>query len=100
MAGARANRDEGGAAGFHPSGLVAKRWAVKEAAAKALGVGIGAQARFTDFQVVHNDRGAPKLQVSGHAATTAGGDARWHVSITDDGGFAQAFVIWESPQVG
>ena len=79
---------------------VAKRWAVKEAAAKALGVGIGAHARFTDFQVVHTEKGAPKLEVSGSAALTAGANARWHVSITDDGGFAQAFVVWEGVQVG
>lgn len=41
--------------------FVAKRFAVKEAASKALGVGIGKQLSFTDMFVEHDDLGKPSL---------------------------------------
>ena len=41
--------------------FAAKRFAVKEAASKALGVGIGKQLSFTDMYVVHDDYGKPLL---------------------------------------
>ncbi|MDW3095227.1 MAG: holo-ACP synthase [Gammaproteobacteria bacterium] len=42
--------------------FVAKRFAVKEAAAKALGTGIGKQLSFTDMYVEHDDLGKPLLK--------------------------------------
>lgn len=42
--------------------FVAKRFAVKEAAAKALGIGIGKQLSFTDMYVEHDGLGKPLLK--------------------------------------
>ncbi len=41
--------------------FAAKRFAVKEAASKALGLGIGKQLGFTDMYVEHDDLGKPLL---------------------------------------
>lgn len=41
---------------------VAKRFAVKEAMAKALGTGIGTQLAFTDMYVEHDALGKPELK--------------------------------------
>lgn len=73
---------------------LAKRWAAKEAAAKALGCGIGAQAGFHDFVTGYTPEGAPTLQLAGAAKQTSQGQGVWHLSLSDDGDFAQAFVIW------
>lgn len=80
-----------------PGGHLARRWAVKEAAAKALGTGIGAALAFHDLTVERTSAGAPVLQVAGRGAETARilGVARWHVSISDDGAYALAFVMAE-----
>jgi len=42
--------------------FIAKRFAVKEAAAKALGTGIGKVLSFTDMYVEHDDLGKPLLR--------------------------------------
>lgn len=62
---------------------LAARFAVREAAMKALGVGLGA----FDFHDVHVERlesGAPRLVVTGRAREIAEsrGVTEWHVSIT------------------
>lgn len=74
--------------------FLAKRWAAKEAAAKALGSGIGGQAHFHDFTVSNDPSGAPQLTLSGQALETSKGEGVWHLSLSDDGGFALAFVTW------
>lgn len=81
-----------------PGSYLARRWAVKEAAAKAVGTGIGASLGFHDLHVGNNPAGAPTLEVSGRGAETARllGINRWHVSLSDDGGFALAFVLAEA----
>ena len=66
---------------------LAKRWAAKEAASKALGTGISAGAGFHDFVVGKTQAGAPTLQVAKHPGS-------WHLSLSDDGDYAQAFVVW------
>ena len=42
--------------------FIAKRFAVKEAAAKALGTGIGKKLSFTDMYVEHDELGKPLLR--------------------------------------
>ena len=74
--------------------FLAKRWAAKEAAAKALGTGIGEQANFHDFTITNDALGAPQLTLSGQALKTANGEGVWHLSLSDDGDFALAFVTW------
>ena len=80
-----------------PGSYLARRWAVKEAAAKALGTGIGGSLGFHDLHVTNTAAGAPRLEVAGRGAETARllGVDRWHVSLSDDGGFALAFVLAE-----
>jgi holo-[acyl-carrier protein] synthase len=46
---------------------LAKRWAAKEACAKALGTGIGRGFSMTDIEVVRDDLGAPSLLLHGGA---------------------------------
>lgn len=78
-----------------PANFLAKRYAVKEAAAKALGVGIGARANLHDFTVVKTELGAPLLRISGVARQTADalGVRHAHVSISDEYPQVLAFVV-------
>jgi holo-[acyl-carrier protein] synthase len=65
-----------------------RRWALKEAVAKACGTGIGAEIGFADIVVSHDDKGAPQVMVRGR-------DGRWLVSVSDDAGVAVAMAVWE-----
>jgi len=78
--------------GADPARLAA-RWAAKEAAAKALGTGIGA-VRWTDLEVVCDPRGTPRLRLHGHAGAKAEALrlAAWSVSLTHTAGHALAVV--------
>ena len=87
-------------AGRDINARLAKIWAVKEAAAKALGTGIAQGIKFKDFELRHNQFGKPTLTFKGHAAEileqlTCGGQANVVVSLSDDKPFAQAIVIIE-----
>lgn len=75
----------------------AGRWAAKEAAAKALGSGIGAQCAFTEIEILSGEHGAPQLTFSGRAAETAArlGAKRLHISISHERAYAVAFVVLE-----
>jgi len=84
----------------------AKRWAAKEACAKALGTGLRMGVAWREMGVVNLHSGQPTIQLTGGAAERLralmppGLDARIHVTITDDHPWAQAFVVIEavSPQ--
>ncbi len=77
----------------------AKRFAAKEACAKALGTGIRGAVYWRDMGVVNLQGGRPTLKLTGGAAarlavlTPPGFEARIDLSITDEFPFAQAFVI-------
>jgi len=79
----------------------AKRFAAKEACAKALGTGMSRGVFWRDMGVVNLASGKPTLELTGGAAIILGGlvpsgfRPHIHVSITDDNGLAQAFVIIE-----
>ncbi|MEW2355172.1 holo-ACP synthase [Spirillospora sp. NPDC029432] len=75
---------------------LAARFAAKEALAKALGAPRG--LLWTDAEIRRADDGRPSLHVAGTVAAAAGarGVARWHVSLSHDGGIATAVVIAES----
>ena len=81
---------------------LAKRWAAKEACAKALGCGIAQGIALTDIAVARDGLGAPSLVLSGGAAerlaaiTPAGHTARLHLSLSDDAPFALAYVMIEA----
>jgi len=77
--------------------FLARRFAAKEAAAKALGCGIGGRAGFHDLVVTHTPAGAPLLKLSGVARKTAAAleVTATHLSITDEQDHAMAFVVLE-----
>lgn len=77
---------------------LAKRWAVKEAAAKALGTGFQQSVRFTDFCYQHDALGKPLLSLSGQAAVIAQQTQRhiWHLSVSDEKDHVIAMVVAES----
>jgi holo-[acyl-carrier protein] synthase len=80
----------------------AKRFAAKEACAKALGTGIRRGVFWRDMGVANLRSGAPTMALTGGAAerlaelTPAGMKAVIHLSLTDDHPYAQAFVIIEA----
>ena len=80
----------------------AKRFAAKEACAKALGTGIAGGVFFRDMGVVNLPGGRPTMELSGGAAaclarlTPDGHRCLVHLTITDDFPLAQAFVIIEA----
>jgi holo-[acyl-carrier protein] synthase len=77
---------------------LAKRWAVKEAAVKALGTGFQLSVRFTDFCYSHDALGKPLLTLSGQAALIAQQTERhiWHVTVSDEKDQVIAMVVAES----
>ncbi|ACL62102.1 holo-ACP synthase [Methylobacterium nodulans] len=80
----------------------ARRFAAKEACAKALGTGMAQGVFWRDMEVVNLPSGRPTLRLTGGAAaqlaaiTPAGHRALVHVTLTDDPPLAQAFVVIEA----
>ncbi|MCG3865558.1 MULTISPECIES: holo-ACP synthase [unclassified Photobacterium] len=77
--------------------FLAKRFAVKEAASKALGTGIACGVSFHDFTVTNDGRGKPLLSLSGKAneLARAMGVNHVHLTIADERHYAVATVILE-----
>lgn len=75
---------------------LAARFAAKEAAMKAMGVGLGAFG-FHDVEVVLLESGAPELKLTGAAAELSDklGVAHWRLSLTHTACSATAMVIAE-----
>jgi len=77
----------------------AKRFAAKEACAKALGTGFRQGVFWRDMGVVNLASGRPTMKLAGgalarlKAITPQGCEARIDVSLTDEGPTAQAIVI-------
>lgn len=77
----------------------AKRFAAKEACAKALGTGLRAGVFWRDMGVINQKSGKPTLALTGGALarlqkiTPAGMTAQIDLSITDEYPLAQAIVI-------
>ncbi len=80
----------------------ARRFAAKEACAKALGTGINRGVFWRDMEVVNLMGGQPTLRLTGGALerlkrmTPAGHEAIVHLSMSDDPPIAQAFVVIEA----
>ncbi len=79
----------------HAEQYLAKRWAAKEAAAKALGSGIADGVSFQHFDIISLSTGQPQLQLSSRALelATSLGASSWHISIADERMYATAFVV-------
>jgi holo-[acyl-carrier protein] synthase len=80
----------------------AKRFAAKEACAKALGTGMSRGVFWRDMGVVNLPSGKPTIALTGGAArrlaalVPAGYRAEIHLTITDEFPLAQAYVIIEA----
>lgn len=85
-----------GAAGYY-----AKRFAAKEALAKALSNETSGHLSWTDVGVVNDPSGRPRFELTGGAAqrlidfTPKGYSAFLHLTLTDDDPYAMAFVVIE-----
>ena len=85
-----------------PAGSYARRFAAKEACAKALGTGLRAGVFWRDMGVVNLPSGRPTMVLTGgalarlRAITPPGHQALIHVSLTDDAPLALAFVVIEA----
>jgi holo-[acyl-carrier protein] synthase len=83
----------------HPAATYAKRFAAKEACAKALGTGFRAGVFWRDLAVVNMPSGRPTMRLSNGAGarlaaiTPQGMRAQIDLTITDEPPQAQAFVI-------
>ena len=78
--------------------FLAKRFAAKEAAGKALGTGLRAPATMQAIGGAHDDLGKPFLLLSDdlQAWVEARGIRFMHLSISDEKALAVAFVVLES----
>ncbi|MEX5384603.1 holo-ACP synthase [Cronobacter muytjensii] len=81
-----------------PVRFLAKRFAVKEAAAKAFGTGIRNGLAFNQFEVFNDELGKPKLRLWDEAERLAArmGVTVVHVTLADERHYACATVIIES----
>ncbi len=81
------------------AGTLAKRFAAKEAFAKAVGTGFRRGVYLKDIGVVNLPSGAPTLELAGgararlDALAPSGHAIDVHLTMTDDFPWAQAFVI-------
>ncbi len=74
---------------------LAKRFATKEAVAKALGTGIGKDVRLQEIETQHDGRGKPMLQLHGITQAFADnlGVTAMELSVADERSHALAFVV-------
>ena len=68
---------------------LARRWAMKEAVAKATGFGIGVEIGFHDITITRGAKGKPECVVKGFE------DCIILVSASDDGDYATGFAVIE-----
>ena len=78
-----------------PARYLAKRFAAKEAGAKALGTGIAHGVRLHDLRVGHDELGRPELILADGALQRARalGATHWHLSLSDEREHVIAFVV-------
>lgn len=80
----------------------ARRFAAKEACAKALGTGMRRDVYWKDMGVVNLKSGQPTLALTGHAAehlvrlTPPGHRPHIHLTLSDEHPYALAFVVIEA----
>ena len=90
----------------NPSATYAKRFAAKEACAKALGTGMRSGVFWRDMGVVNLASGQPTLKLTRgaldrlKAITPPGTAARIHLTIADEWPIAQAFVVISAVPLG
>jgi len=77
--------------------FLSKRFAAKEAVAKALGTGMRGGVHFSSIEVAHKPSGAPVVVLHGAADERARelGVLQTHLSVSDEEGLALAFALIE-----
>jgi len=84
----------------NPVNFLAKKFSVKEAISKAIGVGIGSHISFHDLTIAKDDFGKPNVVLSSKAKSFLG--ERYHkdmncicidISITDEGCLVNCFAV-------
>ena len=89
-------------AGRVPAARYAKRWAAKEALAKALSTASTGDLNWQDVEVTRGPSGKPAITLHGaaqkrlDAMTPKGMKPAVHLSLSDEPPYAQAFVIIEA----
>lgn len=78
-----------------PGRFLAKRFAAKEAFAKALGTGLRAPVLLPAIAVGHDDLGKPHFSFHGQLAELTQ-NLTIHLSLSDEADYAIAYVIVES----
>lgn len=80
-----------------PAHFLAKRFAAKEATAKALGTGFRGAFGLRDIVVTHDALGCPRLLLAGGAQALAERLTvhATHISLSDEEDYALAFVVLE-----
>ena len=87
-------------------GFFARRFAAKEACAKALGTGITGRVGWQDIETSADELGAPKITLSGGALRRArrlapkGSGIIAHLSLATAGGMSVALVVLEANAPG
>lgn len=78
-----------------PARLLAKRFAAKEAIAKALGTGIGRGVSWQHMQITHDDLGAPVVRLTAGAEKVAveRGMPTVALSLADEQDYVVAFAV-------
>lgn len=77
-----------------PAHFLAKRFAAKEAMAKAMGTGFSDGLSLKHIGIGHDKQGKPLLMLNGHAQefVTLNKIVDYHVSLADEEDYAVAFV--------
>jgi holo-[acyl-carrier protein] synthase len=76
--------------------FLAKRFAAKEAFAKAFGTGVRPPVLLSALAVIHDELGKPAFAYD-EALAAAAGHLIAHLSISDEAEYAVAYVILERP---
>ena len=80
-----------------PASCYAKRFAAKEAVAKAIAGEATGALPWHSVEVANDGSGRPRAVLHGAAAERVSGEARVHLSLSDDPPYALAFVVVEAP---
>lgn len=82
---------------YNPENFLAKRFAAKEAMAKAMGISIYKNMFLKNCEVIHNLLGKPELKIFGYVKNIAKKlkIKKIFLSITDSKKYAQSIVILE-----
>lgn len=79
----------------NPASYLAKRFAAKEAVAKAFGTGIGKHLAFNEISVLNLPSGQPTVSFLGNSSefVKQTGMKAIHISLSDEKAYALAFVV-------